>query len=245
MTLYLRPDHSMTNLEKWQAKQDIANILRQLAVQYLGTAAVDLREPVVGSVEGTGTITTAETGIPVDVETGEAVDLLINGTAGTNSFNVGWTEVASAITANELSQINATAQAQSPKGKILAFFGVIDLTSVGDLTVLDFESGHNRKVYVDVESIYEPDDAPQTGGYFWDDQLDAVGGAFYGLTSGQQEPMTINGIWETSANKLVKLRSELVEKKGNVINASGEQAAIVAVPASASRASALSVKRGA
>ena len=215
MTLYLKPDYDLSFQTRAEYKRAVARLLRQKAPAVLNTGAVDIREAVVGG----SAVTNAQTSLPVN-EFGSAVDLSIITITATTG--VGWNEIASGITANTLSEIIATAtQPNTAQNKLYAIYGVQDFTPNGDLYALRFASGNNVKGFVETEAMYESNEGDFIGGMFVDDQTDDLGVVFYGMRP--KEPLSIKGLWGSSANKYVKLRMLIAEVAGTVVTQAGAQ----------------------
>ena len=213
MTFVVMPDSVSTPEERRSWKLDIASYIREVAQVPLNLPPdqIDVREALVG---GTA-VTTAQTGLAVDQLTGSAVDLVIN-TATTTT--VAWLESAASVTAFTLSSIlNAAVQTRTPQTKVIAFYGFVDKTVVGDLDVLQFTSGKNIKAWIETETVYEPNEQNLIGGYFMDEESGQPASIVYGRTL--QEPISIFGIWESSAAKNLVLRTLIAEKAGTTITA--------------------------
>jgi len=214
MTVVIQPDWKITPANAFQFKATIATKLRSVASSVLGLSpdSIDVRDTIVGG----SAVTTAQTGLAVQ-DSGAAVDMVLNTFATTD---VGWETASSSVTAFTLSPMNNLAvQARCCRGKVFAFYGVWDITSIGDLVGLRFLSGSNVRAELIVQEIYETNNNQLIGGHFVDDSSGLPAAIFFGLTI--QEPMTIQGIWQTSANKKTALRCLTAEKAGETVTATG------------------------
>jgi hypothetical protein len=197
----------------FEYKRSIAAALRAQAVSVLNTPDVDVRELIVGG----SAVTTAQTQLPPS-DSGSAVDLVLNGVGSTS---VGWSQPSSIITANTFVELlDQTKQTTTPRGKILAFYGLIDYTPAGaDLEALRFRSGNNVKAFIPTREIYESFTGQFIGGHFADEKNGLITAVLYGLTP--QEPISIQGLWQTSADKIVALRALIAEKAGSTVTTPG------------------------
>ncbi len=219
MTLVISTDFNLSFQERRTIKADAAQHVRALAASVLGIPQdqVDIRDAVAG---GAGVTSTATTGLPTSdfsLSSQVAVDFVLNGigtTGGANTF-VGWLESASAITAYTLSNISDGTKC--PPTKTYTFYGIEDLTAKGDLNVLRFRSGPNKvKAYFETTDIYESSIGNLVGGHFADSDTGTLGYIDYGVIL--NEEIEVETIFQTSADKALRLRLLVGEKAGEAVN---------------------------